>query len=78
MNWLLVVCVVLSHNPARLALCKVEDLHNTRRQKDLFNCVFVDFGVQCNADMMLPMLYVCMMIPMLHYCTPPQPQLINY
>lgn len=63
MNWLLVVCVVLSHNPASLVLYKVEYLHNTRRdsgmcscshQKDLFNCAFVDFntGVQCNADMM--------------------------
>lgn len=64
MNWLLVVCVVLSHNPARLVLYKVEDLHNTRcdlcgmcslsHQKDLFNCVFVYFNtrVQCNADMM--------------------------
>lgn len=71
MNWLLVVCVVLSHNPAHLVLCKVEDLHNTRRdsgmcsrshQKDLFNCVFVDFntGVQCTADMMW--LYPCCII----------------
>lgn len=63
MNWLLVVCVVLSHNPAHLVLGKVEDLPNTRpdsgmcshsHQKDLFNCVFVDFntGVQCTADTM--------------------------